>query len=179
MAAYVEAEKKEEGTYKKYREVLRETALRLSRNLGAELVPGGAERFADSVPDWPAFPDTAQALKDLGTKGYGRYILSNVDTDLLQRTIDNSRLEVDGFVTAEQVRSYKPAIEHWNAFMKRTGAKKEEILHVAQSIYHDIIPAQGLGITSAWVNRYEEPLPRSARPVYIVDSVQNLVTLLD
>ncbi len=179
MAAYLQAEKEEEGTYKKYREVLERTAERVASRFGVDLRTGEARRFAASVPDWPAFPDTSAALKELGERGYSRYILSNVDTDLLQKTIAKSRLEVDGFVTAEQTGSYKPSPGHWVEFMRRTKAKKGEILHVAQSVYHDIEPTRALGISSAWVNRYSEPSPSRGLPLYVVESVGELTRLLE
>jgi len=179
MKAYLEAEKEEESTYKSYREVLAGSALRLSGPLGVRVDREAAESFAGSVPRWPAFPDTAEALKELGRRGYRRYILSNVDDDLLEGTIANNGLEVDGFVTAQQVGSYKPDPGHWEEFMKRTGARKEEMLHVAQSVFHDVVPTQELGIASAWVNRYSEPLPPGAAPAFIVDSMETFLSVVD
>jgi len=179
LDAYVEEEKKEEATYKSYRKVLAGTALRLSGPLGVRVDQGAAERFAASVPDWPAFPDTREALVELGRRGYGRFILSNVDDDLLRGTIANNGLEIDGFVTAQQVGSYKPNRGHWDEFMRRTGASKEEFLHVAQSVFHDVIPTQEMGIASAWVNRYSEPLPVGAAPSYIVDSMEGLLGVIE
>jgi 2-haloalkanoic acid dehalogenase type II len=179
LDAYVAAEKEEEESYRRYREVLCRTALRLADKAGFKAGQAGAELFGGSVPNWPAFPDTARALRDIGRKGYKRYILSNVDTDLLFGTIKKWGLEVDGFVTAEEVGSYKPSEGHWTRFMQKTGARKEEMLHVAQSVYHDILPTQRMGIASAWVNRYAEPLPAEARPSYIVDSLRNLNEVLD
>lgn len=179
LDAYVSAEKEEEESYRKYREVLGRTAMKLSRRVGFDASQSAANRFAGSVPTWPAFPDTREALKALGRKGYRRYILSNVDADLLIGTIENHGLEVDGFVTAEEVGSYKPNEAHWKRFMQKTGARKGELLHVAQSIYHDIVPTQMMGIASAWVNRYGERLPSNAQPSYIVDSLENLAETLD
>ncbi len=179
MEAYLSAEKGHEGTYKKYRAVLSETALDLSANFGIKGDEGAATKFASSVPDWPAFPDTRQALKEMGKKGYRRYILSNVDIDLLRSTIARQGLEVDGYVTAEEVRSYKPAFGHWLAFMEKTGAKKSETLHVAQSIFHDIVPARKLGIETAWVNRYGERLPSDVEPLFVCDNLSHLVGILD
>lgn len=179
LNAYGTAERREEAEYKKYREVLRRSVLSMSRELGVKVSEEGARRFADSVPRWPAFPDTEKFLHDMGLKGLKRYILSNVDDDLLEGTIKNNRLEVDGFVTAEQVGSYKPRTGHWDEFLRRTGAAKQEVLHVAQSVYHDIIPTQGLGISSAWVNRYAEPLPAGASPLVISDSLAALASALE
>lgn len=178
MEAYLTAEKTQEGEYKKYRQVLADTARELAASFGVEARPRACDLFADSVPEWPAFRDAAKALSALGKKGYLRYILSNVDTDLLRATISRSGLSVDGYVTAEEVGSYKPAQGHWRRFMEKTGAQKEEVLHVAQSIYHDILPTQQMGIASAWVNRYAEPLLPSAQPAYIVDSLGSLAEIL-
>lgn len=179
LDAYGVAERKEEAVYKRYRDVLRLSVLSMSQILGARVDDESARRFAGSVPRWPAFADTTKFLREMGSRGYKRYILSNVDDDLLEGTIRSSRLEVDGFVTAEQVRSYKPRTGHWVEFLRRTGAAKEEVLHVAQSVYHDIIPTQQLGIASAWVNRYSEPLPPDAAPSIIADSLDSLAKLIE
>jgi 2-haloalkanoic acid dehalogenase type II len=178
LDAYVEAEKKQESRYMKYREVLSRTAASVAESLGVPADRGAADRFAASVPDWPAFPDTRRFLHVMGDRGYKRYILSNVDNDLLGRTIRKNRLEVDGFVTAEEVGSYKPNPAHWMEFLRRTGAKKEDILHVAQSVFHDVVPTQRLGISSAWVNRYHERLPPGASPLLISDSLKSLARFL-
>jgi 2-haloalkanoic acid dehalogenase type II len=179
LEAYVAAEKEEESTYKKYREVLRKTAISMSGRLGVDVTEEAARKFAASVPSWPVFADTAEFLREMGMRGYKRYILSNVDTDLLEETIRNHGLEVDGFVTAEEVGSYKPNTGHWLRFMKKTGAGKEEILHVAQSIYHDIIPTNEMGIASAWINRYDERMPEGAQPLFVSDSLAHLAETLD
>ena len=178
LAAYVEAEKAQEATYKKYREVLRETVVSMSGTLGVTVTDAAAREFASSVPRWPAFADTAEFLREMGSKGFKRYILSNVDNDLLEETIRKNGLEVDGCVTAEEVGSYKPNPGHWKAFMLRTGAKREEVLHVAQSVFHDIIPTQQMKISGAWVNRYHEGLPPDAFPLLISDSLKSLSELL-
>ncbi len=177
--AYLEAEREEEGSYKTYREVLESSAVRLANASGVRITERDARKFADSVPYWPAFPDTSKALRELGERGYRRFILSNVDTDLLEETIRKNGLEVDGYVTAQQTKTYKPNFGHWERFMERAGARKREILHVAQSLYHDIAPTQVMGIESAWVNRYREALPPHAEPSYIVDNLSHLTKLLD
>jgi len=178
LAAYVEAEKSQESVYKKYREVLRETIGSMSDILGVE-VPGAAAReFAASVPKWPAFPDTAKFLREMGSRGFKRYILSNVDNDLLEETIEEHGLDIDGFVTAEDVGSYKPSPAHWIKFMEKTGTPRGRVLHCAQSVYHDIIPTQVMGIDSAWVNRYGEKLGPGIQPHFICDNLENLAKAL-
>jgi len=179
LDAYVSAEKEQESSYKKYREVLTLTAASLSGRLGVKVTPRAAREFAGSVPRWPAFQDTRRFLHEMGIRGYKRYILSNVDNDLLEGTIHASELEVDGFVTAEDVGSYKPNPGHWLRFMEKTGAGKSEILHCAQSLFHDIAPTQTMGIASAWVNRYGEKLDRSLEPSVICDSLVSLASVLE
>jgi len=179
LDAYISAEKIEEQNYQKYREVLRRSALMLSKPLAVKVSPSAAERFAGSVPDWPAFEDSAGFLREVGKRGYRRYILSNVDTDLLEGTIKKSRLEVDGYVTAEEVGSYKPNPGHWLRFFEKAGARKGEVLHIAQSIFHDILPTQSMGVASAWVNRYREPMPKNAHPLIVSDTLANLGRLLE
>jgi len=174
LAAYVEAEKLQESTYKKYREVLRETVVSMSGVLGVEVSDAAAREFAASVPKWPAFVDTAKFLRDMGSKGLKRYILSNVDNDLLEETIREHGLDVDGYVTAEEVGSYKPNLAHWIKFMEKTSAQRTRVLHCAQSVYHDIIPTQIMGIASAWVNRYGEKLGPGIQPDFICDNLENL-----
>jgi 2-haloalkanoic acid dehalogenase type II len=178
MAAYLRAEKSEEGEYSKYRDVLKRTFERLAADMHLKSAEGAADRFAASVPDWPAFQDTTASMKRLGEMGFRRYILSNVDDDLLRETVRRNGFEVDGTVTAEEVRSYKPAAAHWEAFLRKTGAAKADVLHVAQSVYHDVLAAQSLEISCAWVNRYREPLPPAAKPAYVTDSLGSLVDLL-
>ena len=178
LAAYVEAEKSQESTYKKYREVLRETVISMSGVLGATVTNGAAQAFAGSVARWPAFPDSAGFLREMGSRGLKRYILSNVDNDLLEETVRRHGFEVDGFVTAEEVGSYKPRPGHWERFFQKTGAKREGVLHVAQSVYHDILPTQSMGIASAWVNRYDEKLGPGVEPLFICDSLENLAKAL-
>lgn len=178
LDVYVEAEKRQESRYIKYREVLGRTALSMARSLGVPVSRSAADKFAASVPSWPAFPDSGGFLREMGSRGYRRFILSNVDNDLLEATIRKNGLEVDGYVTAEQIGSYKPNPAHWKEFMSRTGARKGEMLHVAQSVFHDIIPTQRMRIGSAWVNRYHEKLPPNASPLIISDTLKSLGELL-
>ena len=178
LEAYVAAEKQQERVYQKYRNVLSKSVTALSGEVGIKIGRKAADEFASSVPNWPAFPDSRSFLKRMGEAGYTRYILSNVDTDILEETIRRSRLEVDGYVTAEEVRSYKPERRHWLRFIEKTGAERKDVLHVAQSVFHDILPTERLGIASAWVNRYREAIPADARPLYIVDSLKSLAGIL-
>jgi FMN phosphatase YigB (HAD superfamily) len=118
-------------------------------------------------------------LKVLGERGYKRIILSNIDRDLLQKTIARNNLAIDGYVTAEDVGSYKPSPGHWNRLFEGYKVTKEETLHVAQSIYHDIIPSSKLRIANAWINRYGEVKPPEINPTFVFANLAGLLDVLD
>jgi len=174
---YVKFEAEEESDSKPYREVLKNTAMRIARHFGISVPEEQAEEFAKSVPHWTPFSDTTETLKELGRRGYERVILSNVDGDLLRETILRNGLEVDGFITAEDARSYKPAVGHWNVFLERYKASKETTLHIAQSLYHDVLPATKLGFGVAWINRYGEG-NEGASPKYAFNDLKSLLRIL-
>lgn len=166
LQAYVEEEHRlESGPYRKYREILAESARRVASRFDVQLSEEEARAFADSLPNWPPFPDTVDGLKAFGVMGFRRVILSNVDRDLLAETIRRHGLEVDGAITAEDTRTYKPNPRHWLAFCARYGARREEVLHIAQSLLHDIRPALRLKLDCVWLNRYAEPTPEDVRRV--------------
>jgi 2-haloalkanoic acid dehalogenase type II len=175
---YVKLEAEEEGQYKSYREVLRDTAIKVAEHLKKPIAEKEAKMFAASVPSWPPFSDAVQSLKELGKRGYTRVILSNVDRDLLKETILQNGLDVDGYVTAEDVGSYKPSPGHWNRFFEMYKASRETTLHVAQSMYHDIIPCSKLAISTAWINRYSEATPPATNPTYVFGDLRSLTKLL-
>jgi 2-haloacid dehalogenase len=142
----------ERGPYMSYREVLATCLRGLSTRYG--FTPGDDElaRFSGSVGDWPAFPDSAEALASL-KRCFKLAVLTNMDDDLF--ALSNKRLGVtfDYIITAQQVSSYKPALNHFNVAFERIGLPKERILHVAQSLFHDHVPAKRLGLNTVWVNR--------------------------
>lgn len=175
---YVRLEVQEESGYKPYREVLLDTAKKVGEQLGLHVPLKEAEAFAASVPSWPPFDDTVDVLRELGRNGYKRVILSNVDRDLLEATVKTNNLEVDGFITAQDVKSYKPSPRHWIHFLATPGVEKQRVLHVAQSVYHDIVPADGLGLATAWINRYGEPPPADQRATYTFLDLRGLLKML-
>jgi 2-haloalkanoic acid dehalogenase type II len=175
---YVKLEAEEEGQYKSYREVLKDTAVKVAEHLRVSIAEKEAKTFAASVPSWPPFSDTVESLKELGKRGCKRVILSNIDKDILKETILQNGLDVDGYITAEDVGSYKPSLGHWNRFFDVYRTSKESTLHVAQSIFHDIIPCSKLAISTAWINRYNEANPPGINPTYVFDDLKNLMSLL-
>ncbi|MFO7166464.1 MAG: HAD family hydrolase [Chloroflexota bacterium] len=144
-------------SFRRYREVLAETARRVAAQLGWPMDDDTAARFAATLPDWPPFPDTNPALERIAAAGYRLGILSNVDDDLLEGTLQHLTVTFPVIVTAEQVGSYKPAHGHFLAARERIGGLRW--LHAAQSHFHDITPAGQLGLPAVWVNRKREALP--------------------
>lgn len=142
----VEAER-----YRRYRDVLAETAARMARTFGRET--DGAF-LAESLPHWQPFADTNGALERLAKAGYRLGILSNVDDDLLAETRKHFPVDFALIVTAQQVGSYKPAPGHFLAAREKIGDARW--LHAAQSNFHDIVPTNALNIPNAWINRKGE-----------------------
>jgi 2-haloacid dehalogenase/putative hydrolase of the HAD superfamily len=163
----------ESERYQLYSDVLTETAVRVASTLGWET--DGAF-LPQSLPSWKPFPDTNAALERLVAAGYRLGILSNVDDVLIAATRKHFPVELDLIVTAQQVRSYKPAPPHFLAAREAIG--KARWLHAAQSNFHDIVPCNTLGIPTAWVNRRgEEALP-GGTPMYEVKDLKGLADAL-
>ena len=151
----------EAGPWRPYREVLTISAVEVARRLGWTLSREDARFLPDSLPEWRPFPDTRPSLARLAGAGCRLGILSNVDDDLLARTIARVEAPFELVVTAERVRSYKPAPAHFLEARQRVGAAKW--LHAAQSHFHDVTPARSLEIPVAWINRKRE-VAVGARP---------------
>ena len=177
LAAYAQIEPAIQARgYLPYREVLARTAAEVGARLGWK-VPAERDGFlAESLPHWPPFPDTNPGLQALAARGYALGILSNVDDDLLAGTLEHLRVRFDLIITAQQVRSYKPAAGHFVAARRRLAGWRW--LHVAQSLFHDVAPAMALGIPVVWVNRKSEP-PPARRPSAEVRDLSGLVGWLE
>ena len=143
--------------YRPYREVLALVAERVAHELAWPIAPERARFLPDSVGRWPPFPDTSAALRRLRAR-YRLAILSNVDDDLLAETLRHLEVDFAFTVTAQQVASYKPARAHFEEAFRCAGGR-DRILHVAQSLYHDVAPAQALGLPVVWVNRRGQVRP--------------------
>lgn len=175
IAAYMAEEPVVEAEgFKVYRAVLAEVASRVATRLGWEFDPERAVFLAASLPHWQPFADTNAALERLATK-FGLGILSNTDDDLLTLTRRHFPVEFDLIVTAQQVKSYKPGLSHFDEAIARMG--KEGMLHAAQSYYHDVVPARKMDLPVVWVNRKnEKPAPGGPMPTH---EVSNLTELAD
>jgi 2-haloacid dehalogenase len=142
----------ESGAYVPYREVLSGVVAGLGEKLGFRPTSEETRALSESLPHWAPFQDTVPALKALKQK-YKLGIISNVDNELFAATEKTLEVTFDLVVTAEEARSYKPSHNNFLIALHRIGTAKREMLHVAQSIYHDVIPTSALGIANVWVNR--------------------------
>lgn len=176
-AYHHEEPKVQTDSYRPYRDVLAETAVRVAERLSWALPHSRAGFLAESLPDWPVFDDTRAGLERLKSS-YKLAILSNIDDDLLRATIDRIGVDFDWVITAQQVRSYKPAHAHFSEAVRRVEAAEGRLLHAAQSLFHDIRPATELGIACVWVNRKGERLAPGCEPLKIVRDVAGLAGLL-
>jgi 2-haloalkanoic acid dehalogenase type II len=170
VAAYDELEPVVEAErYRRYRDVLTETARRVAGRLGWPLDPARAGFLAESLPRWPPFPDTNRALERLAAAGYRLGILSNGSRR-------HFTVAFDLIVTAEQVGSYKPAHGHFTVARQRIGG--ERWLHAAQSYFHDVTPARAFGVPVAWINRKGQAPSGAARPDVELRSLADLADWL-
>ncbi len=173
----------EAGPYLPYRQVLAQTVQEMGRRLGMEVSSARAAEFAESLVQWEPFADTVAGLRTLA-KHFRLGIISNIDDDLFSATQKKLQVEFDVIVTAQQVRSYKPSLENFQEALRRSKLKKEQILHAAQSVYHDIVPTNSLGIMNVWVNRPSiQPdvgvaKPAVAQPSFVTRSVAELAALV-
>jgi 2-haloacid dehalogenase len=174
----------EAGPYAPYRDILRRVMVRMAAALSFPLETGDEGCLAASLADWPPFPDTVAALRALKTR-YRLAIVSNVDDDLFAGTRPRLGVEFDSVTTAQQVRSYKPGIAHFTTALSRLELPPAEVLHVAQSLFHDVVPAKSLGMTTVWVNRrggrpgFGATPPAEARADLEVPDLRTLVALVE
>jgi 2-haloacid dehalogenase len=147
----------ESHSYQSYKNVLRAVVRSFANRLKFDPTPPDLHVLPDSVPAWPPFADTVAALEELKQR-YKLAIISNIDDDLLAETRKLLRVEFDAVITAQQAESYKPSLRNFELALQTLGLGREHLLHAAQSIYHDVVPARTLGIATVWVNR------KSARP---------------
>jgi 2-haloacid dehalogenase len=153
----------ESGPYRPYRVVLAEALRAVCHSYRVEPTDDEAREFAGSVADWPAFADSATALEGLA-KHYALGVITNCDDDLFAAS--NRRLgePFRWVITAEQVGSYKPDRHNFEVALERIGRPMGTIMHVAQSLYHDHVPARALGLHTAWIDRRRGELGFGATP---------------
>jgi 2-haloacid dehalogenase len=144
--------RRQQPPYRSYREVLMDVMRDFAGELSVELSDNEARGLADSIRDWEPFPDTVPALRRLKSR-YKLAVLSNIDDDLFAFTAPKLGVELDALVTAQQVQSYKPSLRNFETLLERLQIDKSKLLHVAESLFHDVAPARSMGIATVWVNR--------------------------
>jgi 2-haloacid dehalogenase len=171
----------EAGPYLRYREVLAMAVRGMAAELGTTVSDEDAATVGNSVVAWPAFPDSADALARLHRR-YRLGVITNCDDDLFAASARRLATTFDEVVTAQQAGTYKPSTRGFRLMFERLGLPRDRVLHVAQSLFHDHVPAKALGLTTVWVNRrHGRPgsgatPPADARPDL---TVPDLATLAD
>jgi 2-haloalkanoic acid dehalogenase type II len=161
-----EAQAEAEHSGDLYPQILARSFRNLGAEFGREVTDEDADAFARSVPDWPPFEDSHDALARLATH-YKLIILSNVDRESFAASNRRLGVEFNGIVTAQDVGSYKPSRRNFDALLAeaaRLGVGPGKLLHVAQSLYHDHVPAKQLGLPTVWINRRHDRPGGGATP---------------
>jgi len=161
---------------KPYPEVLADTLRALGKRWNVSASDAAAAEFGRSVPRWPAFPDTVAALQHL-KRHFKLVILSNVDRASFAKSNEKLKVEFDRIFTAEDIGSYKPDIRNFRYALSELatiGLRPEQILHTAQSLFHDVVPAKRVGLKTAWINRRKGRASAGATPVPKGDATPDL-----
>lgn len=172
----------EAAPYQSYRQVLASVVAQFGKEFGFTPAPEESASLAASLPAWKPWPDTVSALHRLKTR-FRLAILSNIDDDLFAETRPQLGSDFDEVITAQQAQAYKPSLKVFELALGRINAPAHRVLHVGQSIYHDVIPAQALGLASVWVNRPSARpgigavKPADATPDVTVSSLEELADM--
>jgi len=161
----------------RYRDVMVAVLMELASEAGRELTSEDGDALGRSLPRWPVFPEVPEQLAETRRRGWQLVMLSNTDRDLIDASIEAIGVPFSGAIVASEVGSYKPARGHWWAFYEFTRADRERHVHVAQSHFHDIVPAHELGIQSVWINRLGERAEPS--PTRELPDLRGLADVLD
>jgi 2-haloacid dehalogenase len=170
-----------------YRDVLAGTLAHLAADDGLSLPAGEKDALARSLPSWDVFPEVPAALEEARRRGWRLAILSNSDADLIAASKARIGVPFDETVVAGEIGSYKPQHGHWDEFFRRTEADRGLHVHVGASLFHDVAPANDLGLRTVWINRgsvgsAEPPENResgASRPLRELPSLAGLADVLD
>lgn len=184
LEIYAQSESNQQaGEYLKYREILKKVVQFFCERINLTPTQSELDYLAESIKYWEPFLDTVEALQAL-KKQYKLTIIFNIDNDLFAYTAKKLEVEFDWIITAEQVKSYKPSLQNFEFAIQRMGISHDKLLHVAQSIYHDIVPAKSMGLTAVWVNRrkgkegFGATVAASGTPDLEVPNLKSLVSLM-
>jgi 2-haloacid dehalogenase len=150
-----------------YRDVMAAVLAELASGAGVVLPADERDALGRSLPAWPVFAEVPGALAEAHDRGWKLVALSNTDRDLIEASMKEIGVPFESAIVASEIGSYKPAPGHWRVFQEATGADPVRHVHVAQSHYHDIAPADALGLRTVWINRLGErgdPAPTRELP---------------
>jgi len=180
LRAYADLEARlEAGEYRSYRIILEDIVSGMGEHFGFKPSQEEIRSLPESLPDWEPFPDTRAALQALHTR-YQLAIISNTDDDFFAATAKKLGVKFDFVITAQQARSYKPSLNNFRMAIERIGLPAGKILHVGQSVFHDVVPAKSLGLATVWVTRRRvkegiaATLPASGQPDLEVPDLKTL-----
>lgn len=183
LEAYARHEARFEAEpWRPYRQILREALVATVAERGVSIPASARAALGGSVADWPAFPDSVAALARL-RKRFGLAVITNCDNDLFDFSDERLGRPFTWRITAQQVGFYKPARRNFEFALQRIGLPPERIVHVAQSLYHDHVPAQAMGLRTVWVNRRHDRSgfgatpPASVKPSLTVNDMTSLASL--
>ncbi len=168
LGLYAEQEARVEAAFprERYPQILARSFAGMGDELGTPVTSEDAERLATSVPNWPLFPDSHEALTAL-SEHYKLIILSNIDRETFSKTNEKLDVVFDEIITAEDVGSYKPSQRNFDALLARIkaiGVGKDRLLHVAESLFHDHVPAKNNGLHSVRILRQQPQFGWGATP---------------
>jgi 2-haloacid dehalogenase len=159
-----------------YREVMARALDSLAGEESVELPEGERDALVRSLPSWRVFAEVPDALAEARRRGWRLAILSNSDRDLIEASMRAIGVRIDVAIVAGEIGSYKPAHAHWDVFFGSTHASRERHVHVAASLFHDIAPANELGLHSVWINRLgERPGPEPTRELLDLASLPDVL----
>jgi 2-haloacid dehalogenase len=178
LSLYAELEPLAQNPYRLYREVLEEVVRGLGKRFGFQPSDAEARSLPDSLKNWPPFPDTVAALKRLQAR-YRLAIISNTDDELFAGTAPHLQIKFDQVITAEQAHAYKPSFAPFRLALDRLALCREQVLHVGQSVYHDVVPAKSLGWATVLVRRrgFGATRAMAEKPDLEVPDMQSLAAL--
>jgi len=153
LEIYSIIESRLEKNYIPYKEILKKIVIKFSDYFDFDLERGEENALLNNWANFELFEDVNETLKEIKKRGYKIAIISNVDNDLFELTKKKFEFEIDYIITSEMVKAYKPSKIVFEYALKVFNSNKDEILHTAQSYYHDIIPAKELGIKTAHIKR--------------------------
>jgi 2-haloacid dehalogenase len=157
-----------------YRAVLDQTLAQLGG-----VPPDESDAFSRSLPEWTPFAEVPAALEEARGRGWRLAILSNTDRDFIDASLAQIGVPFELAIVASEIGSYKPGVAHWETFFARTGADRAGHVHVGASLFHDVAPAQALGLRTVWINRLgERPEPQPDVELHTLDGLADALDSL-